>query len=139
MKSQSPGSYAQTWIFIDPEEESPVQYLHVSTRSQHGHTVVDLRGDLDIASVDDLRGQLRSVRQTHGDHLILDLTDLDFMDSQGLSVLIGCHKAVSAAGGSLALVAPRPIVKRTLEITGLNRRFAIFNTVAEASGQPAGA
>jgi anti-anti-sigma factor len=100
---------------------------------------VDLSGDLDIASVDDLREQLRSARQTHGDRMILDLSDLDFVDSQGLSVLIGCHKAVSAAGGSLALVAPRPIVKRTLEITGLNRRFAIFNSVAEASGRPAGA
>jgi anti-sigma B factor antagonist len=115
-----------------------VHYLHISARPHHGHTVVDLRGDLDIASVDDLRGQLRSARQAYGDHLILDLSDLDFMDSQGLSVIIGCHKAVSAAGGSLALVAPRPIVKRTLEITGLDRRFAIFNTVAEACGQPAG-
>jgi anti-sigma B factor antagonist len=115
-----------------------VHYLHISTRPHHGHTVVGLRGDLDIASVDDLRGQLRSARQAHGDHLILDLTDLEFMDSQGLSVIIGCHKAVSAAGGSLALVAPRPIVLRTLQITGLDRRFAIFNTVEEASGQPAG-
>jgi anti-anti-sigma factor len=129
---------AQIWIFIDPEEESPVHYLRVSARSHRGHAVVDLSGDLDIASVDDLRGQLRSARQAHGDHVILDLTELDFMDSQGLSVIIGCHKAVSAAGGSLALVAPRPIVKRTLEITGLNRRFSIFNTVAEASGRPAG-
>jgi anti-sigma B factor antagonist/stage II sporulation protein AA (anti-sigma F factor antagonist) len=115
-----------------------VHYLHVTVRSHLGHTVVDLRGDLDIASVDDLRTQLRAARQAHGEHLILDLNDLEFMDSQGLSVLIGCHKAVSAAGGSLALVAPRPIVKRTLEITGLDRRFAIFDTVAEAAGQPAG-
>jgi anti-anti-sigma factor len=126
------------WLFTDPEEESPVYYLHISARPHHGRTIVGLRGDLDIASVDDLRGQLRSARQAHGDHLILDLTDLEFMDSQGLSVIIGCHKAVSAAGGSLALVAPRPIVLRTLQITGLDRRFAIFNTVEEASGQPAG-
>jgi anti-anti-sigma factor len=116
-----------------PEEESPVQHLQLTTQEVDGHAVVGLRGELDIATVDDLRHDLRKARQSYGEHVILDLTELEFMDSQGLSVIVGCHKAVTAAGGSLALVAPRPIVRRTLEITGLSGRLSVFDSVEEAA------
>jgi anti-sigma B factor antagonist len=115
------------------EEESPVQQLTVSTRDHDGCAVVTLRGELDIASADDLRRHLRETRRTHGDHIILDLPGLEFMDSHGLSVIIGCHKSVSAGEGSLALVGARPIIRRTLEITGLHRRLTMYDTVEEAA------
>jgi anti-anti-sigma factor len=109
-----------------------VQHLQLTTQEVDGHAVVHLKGELDIATVDDLRDNLRTARQSYGDHVILDLTDLDFMDSQGLSVIVGCHKTVTAAGGGLALVAPRPIVRRTLEITGLSGRLHVFDSIEEA-------
>jgi anti-sigma B factor antagonist len=109
-----------------------VHQLRLSTRAVDGHAVVTLGGELDIASADELRSHLRSARRAHGDHVVLDLADLEFMDSRGLSVIIGCHKSVGGADGSLGLVAPPPIVRRTLEITGLDRRFRIFRTIAEA-------
>jgi anti-sigma B factor antagonist len=116
-----------------PEEESPVQHLQLTTRQIDGHTVVGLKGELDIATVDDLREDLRKAREMYGVHLILDLAELEFMDSQGLSVIVSCHKTVTAAGGSLALVAPRPIVRRTLEITGLSGRLHVFDSIEEAA------
>jgi anti-sigma B factor antagonist len=109
-----------------------VQHLQLTTEEADGHAVVRLKGELDIATVDELREDLRKARQAYGEHVILDLTDLEFMDSQGLSVIVGCHKAVTAAGGGLALVAPRPIVRRTLEITGLSGRLHVFDSIAEA-------
>ncbi|HZB30268.1 MAG TPA: STAS domain-containing protein [Streptosporangiaceae bacterium] len=110
-----------------------MQHLQLTTLEVDGHAVVRLKGELDIATVDDLRHDLRKARQSYGDHVILDLAELEFMDSQGLSVIVGCHKAVTATGGSLALVAPRPIVRRTLEITGLSGRLRIFGSVEEAA------
>jgi anti-anti-sigma factor len=112
---------------------SPVQQLQLTTRPHAGHAVVRLKGELDVATADQLRQHLNKARRSCGEHVILDLTDLEFMDSQGLSVIIGCDKALRAAAGSLALVAPRPIVRRTLEITGLVRRLEIFDSVEEAS------
>lgn len=112
-----------------------MQHLQLTTQEVDGHAVLRLKGELDIATVDDLRFDLRKARQTHGEHVILDLTELEFMDSQGLSVIVNCHKAVTAAGGSLALVAPRPIVRRTLEITGLSGRLDVFDSV-EAAAAP---
>jgi anti-sigma B factor antagonist len=112
-----------------------VQHLTLNTRAFDGCAVVSLRGELDIASADELRRHLRQTRRTHGDHIILDLDDLEFMDSHGLSVIINCYKAVIAESGSLALAGARPIIMRTLEITGLHRRLPMYDTVEQAAAQ----
>lgn len=106
--------------------------LEVTTRSDGGRAVVRLRGELDIACSEDLRRDLNEARREHGEHLVLDLADLEFMDSGGLSVIVACYKATTAAGGSLTLAGPRPIVRRTLEITGLHRRIPVTETLQEA-------
>ncbi|TDD32060.1 anti-sigma factor antagonist [Actinomadura sp. KC06] len=114
---------------------APVPPLEVTIRPRGGRAVVRLRGELDIASADDLRRHLNDARREHGEDLVLDLADLEFMDSGGLSVIVACYKATSAAGGSLVLAAPRPIVRRALEITGLHRRITVTDTVDEALGE----
>jgi anti-sigma B factor antagonist len=113
-----------------------VSPLEVTTRPDGGRAVLRLRGELDIASSDDLRRHLNEARREHGEHLVLDLTDLEFMDSNGLSVIVACYKAVTANGGGLVLAAPRPIVRRALEITGLHRRIPVTDTLEDALAQP---
>ncbi|RSN69170.1 anti-sigma factor antagonist [Actinomadura sp. WAC 06369] len=109
-----------------------VRPLEVTARSENGRAVVRLRGELDIATADTLRRGLRDARRDHGDDLVLDLSDLEFMDSGGLSVIVACYKAAAAAGGGVALAAPRPVIRRALEITGLHRRMPVHGTLREA-------
>lgn len=112
--------------------------LEVTARAENGRAVVRLRGELDIATADTLRRGLRDARRDHGDDLVLDLTDLEFMDSGGLSVIVAFFKAATAAGGGVALAAPRPVIRRTLEITGLHRRIPVHGSLREAlAGEPA--
>ena len=106
--------------------------LQVTARSDGGRTVVRLCGELDIACTEDLRRGLDAARREHGEDLVLDLADLEIMDSGGLSVIVACYKAATAAGGSLTLAGPRPIVRRALEITGLHRRIPVKATLQEA-------
>ncbi|MBW8482488.1 STAS domain-containing protein [Actinomadura parmotrematis] len=106
--------------------------LEVITRAQDGRALVELRGELDVATAAELRVRLRTARREHGENLVLDLRGLEFMDSDGLAVLVRCYKAVTAAGGSLTLAGPRPVVRRTLEVTGLHRRMTVVDTLAEA-------
>jgi anti-sigma B factor antagonist len=109
-----------------------VSPLEVTTRPDGGRAVVRLCGELDVAGSEELRVHLDEARREHGDQLVLDLTDLEFMDSGGLSVIVACYKAATAAGGSLVLAGPRPIVRRALEITGLHRRIPVKRTLQEA-------
>jgi anti-anti-sigma factor len=114
------------------ETGDPVQPLEVTSRPHGGCTVVRLRGELDIATAEELRLRVRRARREHGDRVVLDLAELEFVDSHGLSAILGCYRSAAEAGGCLVLVAPRPIVWRALEITGLHRRLAIADTVEEA-------
>lgn len=110
-----------------------MRQLRLTTHARAGCAVVSLQGELDIASAEDLREELGAARRSHGDHIILDLDALEFMDSFGLSVIASAYKTLTGEGGSLTLVAPRPIVRRTLEITGLHQRISVYATVEAAA------
>ncbi|MCW2885450.1 MAG: anti-sigma factor antagonist [Streptosporangiaceae bacterium] len=100
--------------------------LWVSTRVAEPYAVVTVGGELDVASAGSLREHLVKVLRRLGPRLALDLGELSFMDSSGLSVLISCWKLARGMGGTLCVVAPPDLVKLKLRITGLDRRVEVF-------------
>jgi anti-sigma B factor antagonist len=98
-----------------------------------GCTIVKLRGELDIASAADLRDQLLvTLDRGSPSRLIVDLSELEFMDSSGTAVLVNTDRRARLVGCTLVLVAPRQAVLRVLQICGLDRYFPIFESVSAA-------
>jgi anti-anti-sigma factor len=64
--------------------------------------------------------------------LIIDLSGMSFCDVAGLAVLIGTQRRATARGIVVRLAAPRPQVLKLLRITGLDHRFTICATLADA-------
>lgn len=64
--------------------------------------------------------------------LIIDLAGVSFCDVSGLAVLIGTQRRATARGITVRLAAPRPQVAKLLRITGLDHRFTICATLADA-------
>jgi len=89
-----------------------------------GHEV-RLLGELDMATAPQLREALVRLASDGAKLVTVDLTDLDFIDSTGLSVLIGGLKRLRQQGGDLALRSPNASTSKVLEITGLTEVFAI--------------
>ena len=58
--------------------------------------------------------------------LLIDATDLTFIDSTGVGCLLKLHHRVRDGGGMVILTGCQPSVRRTLETTGLNRLFAVI-------------
>ncbi|GAB3328474.1 STAS domain-containing protein [Micromonospora halotolerans] len=86
--------------------------------SQPGRTVVTLTGELDVSSVDEVRGLLAdTVRATPV--VDVDLTGLTFIDSTILGALIAAHRDAASLGGSLTLLNPTGHVRRVLIVTGV--------------------
>ena len=87
-----------------------------------GETVVAFVGELDVTGAEHLRATLERLDHPPADgeavpRVIVDLAECSFMDSAGLSVLIGSHKRLAAAGAELVLRAPNDRVYRVMDIT----------------------
>ena len=82
-------------------------------------------GEVDIQTSPVLDEQLQKVLDQGLSSIVVDLGEVTFLDSTGLSVLIAALKRCQGAGGDLRLVSPRPNVRRVLEITGLTETFHV--------------
>ncbi|MCG6493867.1 STAS domain-containing protein [Kitasatospora sp. A2-31] len=99
--------------------------LTVSARPWSGGTVLTLRGELDLGSVDRLDSALDSALQTAGTTVVIDCGGLDFCDSTGLNAMLRGRAIADAGGSRIELVRPSPLVLRMLELTGAKDAFRI--------------
>ncbi|TWD79757.1 anti-sigma B factor antagonist [Kribbella amoyensis] len=98
------------------------------------YALVRLAGDVDIESSGELTETLKAVLATLGTApLVIDLAEVEFMDSSGLGVLVGAHKEAEAQGGSLELVNPHPRVTKILRITKLHKVLTVRESLADAT------
>ena len=113
-----------------------MEELQLSSERRGDSMVVVIRGDLDLVSGRQFDDYLTRVRQEH-DHIVLDLSSVDFLDTSSLAVIVGHWKAMQAAGGTLALAGARYQYTKSLWITGLADRLPFYETVdkAVAAGQ----
>jgi anti-sigma B factor antagonist len=108
-----------------------VTELRLSSESRGDCVIVTVGGELDIVTSRKLDERLTSVRRKQR-CIILDLSEVDFMDTSSLAVIVGHWKRLQAAGGMLALAGARYRHTKTLWITGLAERLPMYDTVDEA-------
>ena len=99
--------------------------------------MVSVEGDIDVATSPVLREVL--YEQAAGDtaSMIVDLTGVDFIDSTGLTVLVGTLKRLRERGATMAVVCPHERVLRTFRVTALDRIFPLYGSLAAAAQAPA--
>ena len=94
--------------------------------------VLRIDGDIDAYAAPQLRNQVTSLARNGAVHVIADLRGVGFLDSAGLSALVGSQKDLRDQGGSLTLVASSDRILQTLRITGLSEAFALYSRVPYA-------
>ena len=83
--------------------------MDLRTDTVHGTvTVVTVDGDVDMSTAPELEERLSGLSDGGARNLVVDLTKVDFLDSSALGVLVGVHKRVTAAGGTIKLVCGHP-------------------------------
>lgn len=98
---------------------SEVEQLSVAAEEREGEVVLHLDGELDPHTAPRLEKEIDEWSGKGATRIVLDLTDLRFIDSSGLRVVIGAHRTLAEAGSRLVLRNPSPTATRLLEITGL--------------------
>ncbi|WP_433259563.1 STAS domain-containing protein (plasmid) [Streptosporangium sp. CA-135522] len=107
--------------------------LAVSVDIEKHHTVVHVRGEIDLATADLLEAMLDQALIAGARWVEADLTRVPFMDCSGLGVLIGAKQRLQQSGGTLTLSGLGPAVQRLLWAAGLDHR--LDTTRASAHGR----
>ena len=98
-----------------------------------GFTVIEIGGEIDVYTAPKLRERLVGLVESGSYQLIVDMESVEFLDSTGLGVLVGGLKRVRAHEGWIDLVCTQSRILRIFRITGLNKVFSIYDSVAEAT------
>lgn len=108
--------------------------FRVDVRNENRTALVVVSGELDVASGPMLEQELAKTEASDPQLLILDLRDLEFIDSTGLSILIKAHQQAEASGRRFAVVRGRSQVQRLLGLTGLEERLTLVDSPEELLG-----
>jgi anti-sigma B factor antagonist len=106
--------------------------LRLDVSERDGWSVLTVGGEIDVATAPRLREQLLRLVGDGNHRIVVDLGEVDFIDSTGLGVLIGALKRVRAHDGDLALVCTENRILKVFEITGLDRVFRLHPSVVAA-------
>src|SRR3954466_1615723 len=112
---------------MDSVREDPV----AGVDRTDGATVVRLGGELDLYNAHTVRETLIACCEEAPDRLVVDLSEVKFIDSTALGVLIEARTRM-ANRKSFLLAAPGLETRRALEISGLDRHFAVHETLDAA-------
>ena len=106
--------------------------LTLSTHEAGGTTVVAVGGEIDVYTAPRLRDKFTELVAAGSYDIIVDMQNVEFLDSTGLGVLVGGLKKVRAHDGSLDLVCTQDRLLKIFRITGLAKVFVIHDS-AEAA------
>jgi anti-sigma B factor antagonist len=112
---------------VDQLREPPVRGIE----SVDGSLVVSLAGELDLYNAHEVRDALAGAAEQKPERIVVDLSQVEFIDSTALGVLIEARTQLENRRAFL-LAAPNLETRRALEISGLDRHFGIHDSVDDA-------
>jgi anti-sigma B factor antagonist len=108
--------------------------LGLEDAERDGTTVLTVRGEVDIYTAPRLRERMIELVSQGRHQIVVDLEQVEFLDSTGLGVLVGGLKRVRSHDGDLSLVCTQSRILKVFEITGLDKVFTIHGSVDGAVG-----
>jgi anti-sigma B factor antagonist len=112
-------------------DASALEFTCSSERLPGDSYLVRLSGELDLYSSPQLENELEKLIRAGAEHVLVDLTDVPFLDSSGLGVLLGAARRLGKDRFALAGLGLE--ARRVLEITGTDRLLSVIETPREIS------
>jgi len=93
------------------------------------------RGEIDVATVEEQRGQwLAAVDERQPQRLVIDMSDVTFLDSTGLGAIVALQRRQRSHGGVVAIANAAPAVVQILELTGMHLTMEVNSAAPAADG-----
>jgi anti-sigma B factor antagonist len=112
---------------------SILPHFELSSESHGARThVIHVKGEIHVSTAKEFAQRLDDAIAHEASQIVLDLTEVEFIDSTGLTVLLNGLRSITLRGGRLALAISNPTVLRLFEITRLDTTFDIEPTLQAA-------
>jgi len=111
---------------VSPLREPPVR----GVEQLNGSVIVRLAGELDLYNADDVRAALSQAIGSSPKRIVVDMAEVEFVDSTALGVLIEARSKLGRS--TLVLAAPQLETRRTLQVSGLDRHLPVHDSVDDA-------
>lgn len=95
--------------------------IEVRVHEERGWTVVSVRGVVDVASALELDQVLQEAQFGGSTKVLLDLDEIELLDSFGLSVVLSAHKRARSHDAELAVLVTRERIREVIVLAGLDR------------------
>jgi anti-sigma B factor antagonist len=116
----------------------PMDFKISSERPGGTIGLVTVTGEIDVYTSPRVRSAMLELFEAGCTSLIVDLSNVDYLDSSGLGVLVAGLKRAREHGGEVHIVTSKVRIMRVLEVTGLDKIFSISSTAAEALADTGG-
>lgn len=107
--------------------------FRVTAESGDGLLTVSVYGELDQGTAPKLRSALGETLDTPTVAVLVDLSDCEFIDSTGLSLLVEAKRRLTEERRRFGVCCPDADVRRLLELTGIDEAVGLFDTRDEAA------
>ncbi|MBK9927828.1 MAG: STAS domain-containing protein [Anaerolineales bacterium] len=98
----------------------------------NGTRIIKLTGKLDIIGTGAIETKFAGYSAGEHTHMLVDLSDVDFLASIGIRLLVLTAKSIASRGGKMALVNPTSDVRGVLEVTGIPAIIPIYSDLESA-------
>ncbi|MFQ3549438.1 MAG: STAS domain-containing protein [Armatimonadota bacterium] len=106
--------------------------LMIDVRKDDKIAIIELAGEVDAYTSSKFKEVMIEQIESGSSHLIVNMENVEYIDSAGLGALVGGLKRASEHNGKIVVVCSKPQIKKVFEITGLERVFPIFNDEVSA-------
>ncbi|CAL9343127.1 hypothetical protein SUDANB58_00308 [Streptomyces sp. enrichment culture] len=94
--------------------------------------LLTVRGYLDVDTATEFQHHLANQLHHGRRHFLLDLSEVPFMDSSGMNIILRVYQEVREIPGSVHIISPTPAVQRILDLTGVSITVPVSKTVDDA-------
>ena len=106
--------------------------LETALREVDGTTILDVTGEIDVYTAPQFKDAVNGIIAAGQKHLVVNMTDVTYMDSSGFGALLSATRRLRPQGGTVNLVKVSSAIDRILRITRLNTVFATYDSIDEA-------
>ena len=107
--------------------------MGLEKKYQRDTLIIKLTGEMDLVAADEFRRTVDSeLERRQVRNLVINLGGVSFIDSSGLGSILARYKKLTQNGGRIWIAAPRPPVRKILELSGFPKLIPLFESEKQA-------